>query len=341
MQQILGMLVILLLGASYAAGQTAMTGTEITKEDYHGWKSTYRIANGIVEARVVTDIGPRIIDVRRVGGDNLLQPRDGIGGSGEAQYMFRGGWRLWIAPERRETTYALDNTACSASVEGHTLHVIGPAQPEAGIRKQVDVTLQPGEPRLQIRSRIKNISDHPVTYAGWSLPVLRPGGRAFVPLDVGSETAFDAIRRVILWSYTDIADPRYRFGNRLIEIDHARVRPGSPKSSGRGGDESKIGSDSAQGWTAYLLDRTLLLKRFAHDPGATYPDGGSTIEIYSNQQFLELEHLGPLTTIQPGEEILLPEDWWLFDPVSIPPDEAGALGALQQLLQKTTVPSQR
>ncbi len=316
-----------------------MANTAISREDFNGWNNTYRLDNGIVEARVVTDVGPRIIDVRRHGGTNLLQLREGIGGSGEKEYMFRGGWRLWIAPERRETTYALDNSPCAVTVEGNHLRVVGPLQPEAGIRKQVDVTLLPGESRLQIVSRIKNVSDHPLTYAAWSLPVLRPGGRAFVPLDVGSLTAFDALRRVILWSYTDIEDPRYRFGNRLIEIDHAKVTRAAVPPSGRGADESKIGSDSAQGWVAYLLDRTLLLKRFAHDSNGIYPDGGSTIEVYSNQHFLELEHLGPLTTIQPGEEIRLPEDWWLFADVNIPDGEREALEALHGFLSKTSPPS--
>lgn len=333
-----GVAMMLLLGASRILGQTNMANAEIIKEDYHGWANTYRLSNELIEARVVTDIGPRIIDVRRKGGKNLLQPRDGIGGSGESEYVFRGGWRLWIAPERRETTYALDNSACEAVVHGDTLRVTAPSQPAAGIRKQIDVTLRAGEARLQIVSRILNISDHPVTYAGWSLPVLRPGGRAFVPLDIGSPTAFDAVRRLILWSYTRMDDPRYRFGNSLIEIDHAKVKPGPAKQEGRRSDESKIASDSAQGWVAYLLERTLLLKRFPHVADATYPDGGSTIEIYSNKEFLELEHLGPLTTLQPGDEIVLPEDWWLFDDVAIPRDEEQASGALQAYLQKAPPP---
>lgn len=318
-----------------------MAKTEIVREDYHGWANTYRLGNGIIEARVVTDIGPRIIDVRRVGGDNLLQPRDGIGGRGEDHYMFRGGWRLWIAPERRETTYALDNAACVATVDGNSLRVVAAVQPEAGIQKQVEVTLLPSEARLQIQSRIKNVSHGVLTYAAWSLPVMRPGGRAFVPLDVGPLTAFDAVRRLILWSYARIDDPRYRIGNRLIEIDHAKVQRATTATAGRGSDESKIASDSGQGWAAYLLEDTLFLKRFPHDPGAVYPDGGSTVEIYSNHGFLELEHLGPLTTLAPGEEIMLPEDWWLLPQVEIPRDEASALAVLQSFVDTTQAPAFR
>jgi hypothetical protein len=307
-----------------------VTHTQIVKEDFHGWPNTYRLSNGLVEARVVTDVGPRIMDFHAAGGANLLYVRESEAGKhGEDKWVQRGGWRLWIAPERQETTYVPDNSRCETEiVDENTLRVTGPPQQAAGIQKRVDVTLSPGEPRLRIESHIKNIFDHPLTYAAWSLPVLRPGGRAFVPQDVGALTAFDAMRRLLLWSYTKFADPRYHFGDRLIEIDHAQVRPAPPTQSGRHDDESKIGVDSAQGWAAYLLDDTLFLKRFPHDATGTYPDGGATIEVYSSHEFLELENLGPLTTIAPGAEIVLPEDWWVFTGVTVPTGGTEALSVL-------------
>lgn len=308
-----------------------MTPTQIVKEDFHGWPNTYRLSNGLVEARVVTDIGPRIMDFHAAGGVNLLYGRESEAGKhGEDTWVQRGGWRLWIAPEQRATTYALDNSQCEAEVvPDATLRVTGPVQQAAGVQKRIDVTLLPGESRLRITSHIKNVSDHTLTYAAWSLPVLRPGGRAFVPQDVGSLTAFDAVRRLLLWSYTKFADPRYHFGDRLIEIDHTNVMPAPPAQSGRHDDESKIGVDSAQGWAAYLLDGTLFLKRFPHDASGKYPDGGATIEVYSNHEFLELENLGPLTTIAPGDEIVLPEDWWLFADVTVPTNETEVLSTLE------------
>jgi hypothetical protein len=310
----------------------------IVKENYHGWPNTYRLSNGLIETRVVTDVGPRIIDLRVPRRENLFHVREGLGGRGEAMYMFRGGWRLWIAPERAETTYALDNTPCEVEIVGEgALRVTAPSQSLAGIQKLIEVRMSGGEPRLRLVSRIRNISDRPLTYAAWSLPVLRVGGRAFVPLDVGPLTAFDATRRVLLWSYASFGDPRYRFGDRLIQIDTKKVQAPRPRRAGRCHDESKIGVDSAQGWAAYLLDDTLFLKRFPH-PAGEYPDGGATIEVYSNYEFLELEHLGPLTTVAPGEEIVFPEDWWLFTPASVPSSEAGALKRLQQYLAQAPLP---
>jgi hypothetical protein len=314
-----------------------MSQVRIVKEDFRGWPNTYRLSNGVVEARVATDIGPRIIDFRLAGGENMLYLRDAeIGKQGETDWVFRGGWRLWVAPENKETTYALDNTPCSAEiVDQRLLRVTGPPQPAAGIRKQVEVSLVPGQPQLHIEARIENVRDRPITYAAWSLPVLRPGGRAFVPLDKGPLTAFDAIRRLILWSYAEFGDPRYSFGDRLVVIDSSKITPAPHAQSGRRDDESKIGVDTTQGWAAYLLGDTLFFKRFPYDPQGRYVDGGATVEVYSSAEFLELENLGPLTTIAPGQRIVLHEDWWLFPGVTIPADEPAALAALDQYSART------
>ena len=299
-----------------------------------GWPNSYHLSNAFLEARVVTDVGPRIMDLRPRGGPGLLLPLKALGGQGEAKYKVRGGWRLWIAPERKETTYALDNSACTAQIlDETTLRVTAKPQPEAGVQKQIEVSLGPRERRLRIRSSIRNVADRPLTLAAWSVPILRPGGRAFLPLDAGPRTALDDVRRIILWSYARPDDPRYRFSDQLIEIDHTRVRPPRSRRVRRRDDESKIGCDSTQGWAAYLFGTTLLIKRFPHQAGATYPDGGSTLEVYSNHELLELEHLGPLTTIAPGQKIVSKEDWWLFTDVRIP--RSAARSSLARYLART------
>jgi hypothetical protein len=223
--------------------------------------------------------------------------------------------------------------------DGAVLRVSGPPQEAAGIEKHIEVRLARGEPRLELLSRIRNVGDRERTYAAWSLSVMRPGGRAFVPLDVGALDAFDSVRRLLLWSYAEMDDPRYAFGNRLVQIDHRRVAAPPADAQGRRDDESKIGVDSAQGWAAYLLGDTLYTKRFAHEAGRPYPDGGATIEIYSSHEFLEVENLGPLTTIRPGEEIVSREDWWLFDGVRIGTDESTALRDLKPHLDRAAFPA--
>lgn len=321
----------------------AGVGVTIAREPFRGWEDTYRVTNGLVEARVVADVGPRIIALARARGPNLFHVReDELGGRGEPVWRFRGGWRLWLAPERRTNTYALDNAACAVErLDDRTLRVTGPPQPDASVQKSIDVAIDVDRPRLQVTSRIRNVGTAPVTYAAWTLAVMRPGGRAFVPLDVGPLAAFDAVRRIIVWSYARLDDPRYRVGGRLIEID-SRVAAESPAmavaagggredaASVRTADESKIGVDTSAGWAAYHLDGTLFVSDADVDPGPR-ADGGATVEVYSSREFIEIEHLGTLTALAPGDEATLREGWWLVDDVAVPPFDAGEDAVLAAL----------
>lgn len=312
-----------------------MERVTIVREPFRGWQDTYRVANGLVEARVVTEIGPRILELRPSGGESLFHLRDDeAGGRGEPVWRFRGGWRLWLAPERRETTYALDNAPCAVSrPDARTLEIVGPPQPEASVRKEVVITIDADRPRIAIESRVRNVGATSVTYALWTLAVMQPGGRAFVPLDVGPPEAFDSVRRLILWSYTRMRDRRYRFGDRLVEVDH-RVVPALAETvvaagtaagnaaTSRRADESKIGVDATAGWAAYLHGDTLFVTR-AHVEAGPRPDGGATLEVYSSREFVELEHLGVSTVIAPGAAASLREEWWLLTGVTLPPSDAG------------------
>ncbi|MBI4515308.1 MAG: hypothetical protein HY699_05775 [Deltaproteobacteria bacterium] len=307
----------------------------LRREHYCGWPDSYILGNAAVELVVTSAIGPRIVDFHRRGGANVfyLRPSE-TGSTGESNWVLRGGWRLWIAPEDAATTYAPDNQPCTAEVIGPaTVRVTGPPQPRAGIQKSLEVSLIAEQPRARVVSRIQNISAHDITCAAWSLSVMRPGGRALVPFDVGNPAAFSDTRHLILWSYTKLADRRYQFGDRLMQVDQSEVLPAAAGAGRRRADESKVGVDTKQGWAAYLHGDSLYLKRFSHDPRATYPDGGATVEIYSAAEFIEVENLGPLLTLKPGEAIIAPEEWWLFEGVTVAGDEAGALRDLEPWLQ--------
>lgn len=303
-------------------------GVTIARESFGGWDTTLRLGNRAMEVRVVADVGPRIVELRTPGGPSLFHVRTAeLGGRGESTWRMRGGWRLWVAPERRGTTYALDNAPCAVSAAtGGTVRVVGPMQPAAGIRKTIALTVAPEAPHVSVRSTVTNVGDAPLAYALWTLAALRPGGRAFLPLDVGAPEAFDDVRRVVLWSYASFEDRRYRVADALVELDHRVVVDGPPPrvvAPGRTSDESKIGVDARAGWAAYLLDRTLFVTAARVEDGPRV-DGGATLELYSSREFVELEHLGVLQSIAAGADAHLREEWWLFDDVTLPPAAAGA-----------------
>ena len=54
------------------------------------------------------------------------------------------------------------------------------------------------------------------------------------------------------------------------------------------------------------------MKRFGYEHGADYPDYGCNTEAYTAGSIIEVESLGPLRTIAPGESIKHLEHWQLL-----------------------------
>ena len=86
----------------------------------------------------------------------------------------------------------------------------------------------------------------------------------------------------------------------------------------------KIGLRSPGGWLAFADQRAeaVLCMQFPHEPDADYPDGGATVECWTEMpgapapipinspgHILEAEVLGPLRTMQPGERTDLRITW--------------------------------
>ncbi len=54
------------------------------------------------------------------------------------------------------------------------------------------------------------------------------------------------------------------------------------------------------------------MKRVSVLAGARYPDHGCNFELYSDPEFLELETLGPLIELLPGQAVTHEEEWSLW-----------------------------
>ena len=68
--------------------------------EYQGWKNNLKISNGDIELIATLDVGPRILSYRLTGGRNVFKEfADQLGTTGEADWIGRGGHRLWIGPE--------------------------------------------------------------------------------------------------------------------------------------------------------------------------------------------------------------------------------------------------
>jgi hypothetical protein len=161
-----------------------------------------------------------------------------------------------------------------------------------------------------IEHRLTNETAGPVTIASWALTVMKPGGFEIIPQppfrDHG-KGGFLPERVVVPWSYTDFSDPRWKFGSKFWLLTPA------PNTKA-----TKLGFAHLPRWVAWTRKDALFLKAFEYEQGATYPDFGCNYETFTQGDFLELESLGRLRTLEPGQSVGNTETWHLFAGVTPP-----------------------
>ncbi|MGB8215336.1 MAG: hypothetical protein WCE68_17440 [Anaerolineales bacterium] len=272
--------------------------------DFHGLP-TGILENIRLRLAYLKTAGPRILWFSLQGGPNLLaevpesalETRLGV-------YHFRGGHRLWCAPESIPDTYAPDNEGLEVEEFQGGVRLCGAPETATGIIKTIEIQLSAGRAAVRLRHEIRNTGRRAVHLAPWTLTMLRTGGTAILPQPGGNDGALGLLpnRILSLWPYASINDPRLVLRDDFILIHASAIPP-----------HFKIGYYDPSGRLDYWLDGVLFRKTFDIIAGATYPDGGCNAEIYCDDNVIELESLGALTTIEPGYSAVFNETWELFD----------------------------
>jgi hypothetical protein len=267
-------------------------------------------------------VGPRIIGLTVGDGDNLfaLLPDATTATPDGMLFRFRGGHRLWHAPEHPEHTYVPDDAPVKvASDPPDSLSFTQPTEASTGIQKQLSVALADDSPTVSVNHTITNHSQEPVKLAPWAITQLKPGGFAVLPMPQEA-TGLLPNRRLSLWPYTRINSPHLRWGDRYVFVD-ANMESG----------KLKIGWGNSEGWLGYWINNILFVKQAPYQPEAQYFDYGSSSECYCDPRFLELETLGPQTILAPGQSVSHLEVWRLFPDVGLRAEESFIQEALSRL----------
>ena len=273
---------------------------------YEGWNNTLRLANDDFELLVTTDVGPRILVYKTRLGENALKIFDNqIGTSGEAEWRSRGGHRLWLAPEDAVLSYHLDNGPASwrhDDFSGETVVEAIQDKPQR-LRKTLGILGPSQGTRVSLRHTVVNEGEQPITLAPWAVTVMRPEGLEIIPQPPLGEHPRDLLpnRGVVLWAYTDLSDLRLTLGTKFWLLRQAADYP-----------PIKLGLAHRERWVAYVLSDSLFVKTFEYDPGALYPDGGCNFETFTDSEMLEIESLGAMVTLNPGQAANHHETWHLF-----------------------------
>ena len=271
---------------------------------YMGWQHCLRLSNAEVELIIATEIGLRILHFGFIGGQNIfhLVPEE-KGKQGGSDWRIFGGHRLWHAPEAIPRTYSPDNDPILYTYNAGNLRITQPKELNTGIVKEMEISLSPDKNEVRVLHRLINQNHLPVKLSPWAISVLRPGGFAIIPQEPygeGNEYLLPA-RSLALWSYTQMQDKRWTWGNKYIL---AQQDPSLDS-------EQKIGLLNKQGWCAYASGNECFIKCFSYDPAVEYPDFSSNHEVYINGSFLELESLGAFENIPPQSKTEHIEYWLL------------------------------
>ncbi len=270
---------------------------------YGGWPRNVRLTSDHVDLIATLDVGPRLIHLCAPDGANVLKNYgEQLGVTGEPEWQIRGGHRLWVAPEHPVDTYVPDNGSVDMDEIECGVRLRPPVETATGIAKEMDIVLG-DSPHVRITHRIRRVADGEVELAPWALSVMAPGGTAVVGLPPRGSHPEDLLpnQHIVLWPYTNLADTRLNLGTEAILLHQAPYA-----------DPIKLGLSNVLGWAAYAVEGCLFLKRFDHDPAGLYPDMGCNCELFTNDEMLEVESLGPLARLGPGQAVEHVETWWLW-----------------------------
>jgi hypothetical protein len=305
--------------AAAVAAQTAEVAMETV--EYKGWKNNLKLSNQKMELIVTLDIGPRVIFLGPVGGENVFKNYDAqMGKCGEKEWQIRGGHRLWLAPEGMPFSYFPDNTPVATKKLGpNSVRFIPAPETPNGIQKEMDITLDAASNHVTVVHRLKNIGKKKVHVAPWALTVMAPGGMEIIPLPAkkSHDEELQPNQFMTIWAYTDFADPRWHWGTRYFTLSQ------DPQKG-----PTKIGLAHQEKWLGYLRNGLLFVKVLDYKRGAAYPDNGCNFETFTNQDMLEAESLGPVGDLAPGKAVEHVEQWYLFCGVS--PEASGDEAAIDR-----------
>ena len=286
----LKLIFLILLG--HCVPPSACADVRVEKVEFKGWRNCYRVSNGEIELIVTADVGPRVIRFGFIGGQNVFKEfADQLGKSGEDTFQLRGGDRVWKAPEDPIATWAPDNLPVEITTTANGLIAKAPVEPRTLLQKEIEVRMDASGTNVTVIHRLTNRSLFPLEYSVWALTMMAPGGLSITgfPPRGRHPANLEATNPLVMWAYTNLADKRWVFTKKYMTLKQ------DPNNS----EAQKIGLFNPDTWGAYVLNNEVFVKRTHSKSGETYPDFGASFEEFTNNEFLEMETLGPLTKVLP------------------------------------------
>jgi hypothetical protein len=281
----------------------AASAVTITPTNYQGWADSYVLRNAEVEAIVVPAIG-RVMQFRFIGEAGVFWENPAHRGRvapasveewKTTDWVNFGGDKAWPSPEgswndwTRRATWrpppAFDGNSYQLRVDGEAVVMTSQEDPFLGIQVTRRIELS-GRTSLRITTEFEKRSGEAVTCGVWVVTQLNDPVRLFAP--VPQKTIFT--RGYILLSQR--SPPSLKVDQGYVSLERDR------------GGSYKIGLDSER--LLWIGEKHCLLIENPREPRQSYPDRGSSTEIYTNPdplKYIELEAMGPLKPLKATDRL--------------------------------------
>jgi hypothetical protein len=184
-----------------------------------------------------------------------------------------------------------------------------PVEPLTNLQKEIEVSLAPSGTEVTVSHRITNHSLFTLEFAPWVLTMMARGGTEITgfPPRGRHPINLEATNPLVMWAYTNLADKRLTFTKKYLALHQ----------DANNSEAQKVGLFNKDTWAAYLINGEAFVKRATADPSKTYTDFGCSFETFTNNEFLEIETLGPITKVAPGATVEQVEHWSLHRNVKL------------------------
>lgn len=285
-----------------------MIKTEI--KNYLDYGKVLAISNGVIEAYVTIDVGPRIIRFGFIDGQNIMcdnraviapkEDKEFCDFFGEGKkWEILGGHRIWTSPESYPNSYYPDLDPVKYEITPCGAIFTPNAEIENGMQKCLEIKMDPDDANMHVTMRVTNIAPAPQEFSIWGLTVSACHGTLIVPMN-NNDTGLLHNRNISVWPYTNLADSRVHFGKRYVTL----------RQDINMQQAFKLGFDLNNAEAYYCLGDDVFRKSYeTHHSTEKYPDNGCSFETYTNSGFIEVESLSPLKKVASGETVSLTEHW--------------------------------
>ena len=319
--------------AQAAAGQATGQVQVISNEPYEGW-DCLKLKNGLVTMVVVPDLGGRVMEYKLSGypfffvndeeKGRLYPPEQQI--TAQREWHNFGGFKVWPAPqsawgERLAEAWpppatfdampfaseVLDDKA-AAAVRMESI----PDPEGTGLQTSRELRLYGGGTHVSVKETFTNVTNQPVKWGIWDITQVRGALEADKPYSEKAMVYFPLSRKskhergfveLTKGEETEMARAQWKpnIVDGIMGVTYLQ-------------NVGKIGADSPGGWIAYVdeLHSKVYVKRFEVFPDEDYPDQDSTVAVYTDGElpYIEMEVMGPVREIPPGESYTFDIDWY-------------------------------